>query len=99
MAISIMSSDGKIYPKDNALRIELKDRAGHPVNAAHLRLDLSMNMPGMVMHSAAKVEKLDAPGEYVAHLTPEMAGDWTVDVNYQGSAGPTTLELPISVTQ
>jgi copper/silver efflux system protein len=99
MAISIMSSDGKIYPKDNALRIELKDRAGHPVNAPHLRLDLSMNMPGMVMHSAAKVEKLDAPGEYVAHLTPEMAGDWTVDVNYQGSAGPTTLELPISVTQ
>ena len=98
-AVSIMSSDGKIYPKDNILRIQFKDRDGHPVTAAGLRLDLSMNMPGMVMHSAAKVEKLDTPGEYVAHLTPEMAGDWTVDITYQGPAGPKTLELPINVSQ
>jgi Cu(I)/Ag(I) efflux system membrane protein CusA/SilA len=97
LAISIMSSDGKIYAKDNSLRIEFKDRNGHPVNAADVRLDLSMNMPGMVMHSAAKIEKLDSPGEYLAHLTPEMAGDWTADINYQGPAGPTNLQLPISV--
>ncbi|MBV8216133.1 MAG: CusA/CzcA family heavy metal efflux RND transporter [Verrucomicrobia bacterium] len=99
VTVSIMSSDGTIRAKENTLAIRFADRNGHPVNAAHVRLDLSMNMPGMVMHSAAKIEKQKPSGEYVAHLTPDMAGDWSADISYQGPKGLATLQLPISVKQ
>jgi hypothetical protein len=94
-----MTADGKIYAKDNALSIKFADRTGHPLQIADVRLDLSMNMPGMVMHSSAKMEKQNSPGEYLAHLTPEMAGDWNADLSYQGPQGVTTFQVPISVTQ
>jgi Cu(I)/Ag(I) efflux system membrane protein CusA/SilA len=99
VTVSVMTADGKIYAKDNALSIKFADRTGHPLQIADVRLDLSMNMPGMVMHSSAKMEKQNSPGEYLAHLTPEMAGDWNADLSYQGPQGVTTFQVPISVTQ
>jgi hypothetical protein len=38
-------------------------------------------------------------GDYKAHLTPDMAGDWSVDLSYQGPKGPAKLKVPVNVKQ
>jgi hypothetical protein len=99
VTVSILSPDGQIHAKDNALKIKFQDPGGHPVDAENVKLELNMNMPGMVMHSGAKIKKDDGTGDYQAHLTPDMAGDWSVDLSYQGPQGPTKLNVPVNVTQ
>jgi Cu(I)/Ag(I) efflux system membrane protein CusA/SilA len=99
VTISILSPDGQIHAKDNALQIKFQDPGGHPVDAENVKMELNMNMPGMVMHSGAKINKDNGMGDYQAHLTPEMAGDWSVDLSYQGPQGPTKLKIPVNVKQ
>jgi hypothetical protein len=38
----------------------------------------------------------DGMGDYKADLTPDIAGDWSVDVSYQG---PAKLKVPVSVSK
>jgi hypothetical protein len=64
-----------------------------------VKLELNMNMTGMVMHSGAKIKKDDKIADYRAHLTPDMAGDWSVDLSYQGPQGPAKLTVPVNVKQ
>jgi hypothetical protein len=99
VTVSILSSDGRIHARDNALQIKFQDPGGHPVDAENVKLELNMNMPGMVMHSGAKIRKDDGMGDYQAHLTPDMAGDWSVDLSYQGPQGSAKLKVPVNVTQ
>jgi hypothetical protein len=97
--VSILSADGQIHAKDNALQIEFQDPGGHPVDAENVKLELNMNMPGMVMHSGAKIKKDDRMGDYKADLSADMAGDWSVDLSYQGPQGPEKLKVPVNVKQ
>jgi hypothetical protein len=98
VTVSILSADGQIHAKDNALQIKFLDPAGHPVAAENVKVELNMNMPGMEMHSGAKI-KSDGMGDYKADLMPDMAGDWSVDVSYQGPQGPAQLRVPVNVKQ
>ena len=91
--VSILSVDGQIHAKDNALQIKFQDAGGHPVDAENVKLELNMNMPGMVMHSGANINKDDGMRDYKAHLTPDMAGDWSVDLSYKGPKGPAKLKV------
>jgi len=99
VTVSILSSDGEIHAKDNALQIKFQGPGGRPVDAENVKLELNMNMPGMVMHSGAKIKKDHKIGDYQAHLTPDMAGDWSVDVSYQGPQGPAKLTVTVNVKQ
>ena len=99
VTVSILSADGQIHAKENALKIVFQDRAGNPVPTENVKLELNMNMPGMVMHSGAKIEKGSQMGDYKAHLTPDMAGDWSVDLSYHGPQGSAQLKVPVNVTQ
>ena len=99
VTVSILSSDGEIHAKDNVLQIKFQDPGGHPVDAENVKLELNMNMTGMVMHSGAKIKKDDKIGDDRAHLTPDMAGDWSVDLSYQGPQGPAKLTVPVNVKQ
>jgi hypothetical protein len=99
VTVSILSSDGEIHAKDNALQIKFQDPGGHPVNAENVKLELNMNMPGMVMHSGARIKKDEKIGDYQAHLTPDMAGDWSADLSYKGPQGPAKLTVPVNVKQ
>ena len=99
VTVSILSSDGEIHAKDNALQIKFQGPGGNPVDAENVKLELNMNMPGMVMHSGANINKNDGVGDYKARLTPDMAGDWSVDLSYQGPQGPAKLKVPVNVKQ
>jgi YtkA-like len=99
VTVSVLSADGQIYARDNSLEIKFEDQDGRPVNVENVKLNLNMNMPGMEMHSAAKMN-VDPKGDsHQAHLTPDMAGDWVADLSYQGPKGPGKLMVPINVKQ
>jgi hypothetical protein len=51
------------------------------------------------MHSGAKIKKDDKIGDYQVRLTPDMAGDWSVDLSYQGPQGAAKLTVPVNVKQ
>ncbi|MGA8657970.1 MAG: CusA/CzcA family heavy metal efflux RND transporter [Chthoniobacterales bacterium] len=99
VTVSILSPDGRIHAKDNSLQIKFQDQGGHPVDAENVKLELNMNMPGMVMHSGAKINREARSGYYQAHLTPEMAGDWSADLSYEGPQGAAKVTLPVNVTR
>jgi hypothetical protein len=44
-------------------------------------------------------KKDDKIGDYRADLTPDMTGDWSVDLSYQGPQGPAKLAVPVKVKQ
>jgi hypothetical protein len=38
-------------------------------------------------------------GAYQARLTLDMAGDWSVDLSFQGPQGPAKLTVPVNVKE
>ena len=58
---------------------------------------LSMAMPGMNMRSPASIELTSVPGRYLAEVTPDMMGDWSGVVDYDGPRGNSDVQLSISV--
>jgi hypothetical protein len=56
-----------------------------------------MNMTGMVMHSGATVKRTDTPGRYRVEVTPDMAGDWTASLSFNGPRGPSETSLTVNV--
>ena len=99
VTVSILSSDGQIHTKDDALQIKFQDPGGHPDDAENVKLELNMNMPGMVTHSGPQVKGDNATGDFRAHLRPDIAGDWIADLSYKGPHGPAKVTVPVNVNQ
>jgi hypothetical protein len=62
-----------------------------------VKFDLDMNMPGMAMHSGSTIEPGDATGRYRARIKPDMAGDWTAQLHYDGPRGSGDINFTINV--
>ena len=58
--------------------------------------DRESQMPGLVIQGA-KIKKRIRSWIYQAHLTPDMAGDWSVDLSCEGPQGPAKLTVPVNV--
>jgi YtkA-like protein len=95
--VSILSADGKIHAKDNALQIEFQDQRGHPVDAENVKLNLNMDMPGMEMNAGAAVSSSGSPGLYQIKVKPSVAGDWNAKVSWQGPNGQEQAMIPVTV--
>ena len=81
----------------NMLGIEFHDSKGQLIDAGTVSLNLDMNMPGMVMHSAAKVSPTGKPGQYRVEIKPEMAGDWMAQLSYNGERGGGKTNFKVTV--
>jgi hypothetical protein len=51
----------------------------------------------MVMHNAATVKPSGTPGQYRASIKPDMAGDWTVKLEYDGPRGKGEVSFTVTV--
>jgi hypothetical protein len=54
-------------------------------------------MPGMVMHSGSTISPAGGTGRYRAKVKPDMAGDWTAQLNYNGPRGSGDVSFTVSV--
>jgi hypothetical protein len=52
-----------------------------------------MPMPGMPMFGSIDVHKTDTPGRYAANGEFSMAGTWRVTVEWDGPAGPGSINF------
>ena len=62
-----------------------------------MKLDLDMNMAGMVMHAGSDFKPTGTPGQYRAKITPDMAGGWTASLRYEGPRGKGNVSFAVNV--
>jgi copper/silver efflux system protein len=90
---------GDLHNGQSEVLVRFTNSSGQPQDVGEVRTDLSMNMPGMVMHSGSDVTKTGISGVYRAKLQPQMGGDWLLKLSWQGSAGTDQIEIPVNVKQ
>jgi copper/silver efflux system protein len=100
LTVTFIHPKGQLESGENEILIEFHDTtSGQPVDIGTVKFDLNMNMPGMVMHSAATVEPTGTPGQYRAKIKPDMAGDWTGKLHYEGPHGSGDTSFSVNVKQ
>jgi Cu(I)/Ag(I) efflux system membrane protein CusA/SilA len=97
LTVTLSSREGGLRAADNDVLVEFRNVSGEPADAGDVKLELAMNMPGMTMRSAAKVERMNKPGHYRATLKPDMPGDWTAKLSFAGPRGKDETSFPVSV--
>jgi hypothetical protein len=98
LTVNFISPKGQLQNAMNDILIEFRDSAsGELVDVGTVKFDLDMNMPGMVMHSGATIEPTGTPGQYQAKVKPDMAGDWTATLHYEGSHGEGSISFSVNV--
>ncbi|HVZ64172.1 MAG TPA: CusA/CzcA family heavy metal efflux RND transporter [Opitutaceae bacterium] len=83
----------------NEVTIEFLDTNGAPVDVGTVKFDLDMNMQNMVMHSGSTISPAGGPGRYRAEIKPDMAGDWTAQLHYDGPHGQGSVSFTVNVAQ
>ena len=77
------------------IQIEGKSAEGQLVDLGTVKLELIMDMPGMPMHSSAPVN--GSNGKYSASVKPQMRGDWTAKVSFDGPGGKGDASFRVTV--
>ena len=98
LAVAFYRSEGGLSRGDNEVVIEFRDAAtGQPADVGVLKFALDMNMPGMVMHSGSTILPAGGIGRYRAKIRPDMAGDWTAQLHYEGPRGAGDINFTVNV--
>jgi Cu(I)/Ag(I) efflux system membrane protein CusA/SilA len=97
MMVTLTTPTGQLRNADNEVLIEFRDASGKLVDVGTVKFDLDMNMPGMVMHSGGRILPTGTPGQYQAKIKPDMAGDWTAKLTYQGPRGTGQISFSANV--
>jgi Cu(I)/Ag(I) efflux system membrane protein CusA/SilA len=97
LTVNFYHPQGGLRFAENKVTIEFRDASGAPVDAGTVRFDLDMNMQNMVMHSGSTITPAGAPGRYRATIKPDMAGDWTAQLHYDGSRGQGSVSFTVNV--
>ncbi len=88
---------GELRNGQSEILIDFRDATGQLVDVGTVKFDLDMNMPGMVMHSGSMIEATGTPGQYRAKVKPDMGGDWTGTVTYEGPRGSGKVNFSVNV--
>ncbi len=98
LTLNLYAPEGGLTQAENVVTLEFRDEAtGAPVDVGVVRFALDMNMTGMVMHSGSTIDPAGAPGLYRARVKPEMGGDWTAQIHYDGPRGAGDFGFTVSV--
>jgi copper/silver efflux system protein len=88
---------GQIRKAPSELLIEFRDANGQLVDVGEVKMEANMNMPGMQMHAGATIERTKTPGQYLAKIKPDMAGDWMAKLSYEGPKGSSQTSFSVTV--
>ena len=80
-----ISLRGDLQMPSSEVQIEGKNAEGQFVDLGKVKLELTMDMPGMPMHGSGVVSGTN--GQYTAAIKPDMRGEWTAKVTFDGSKG------------
>jgi Cu(I)/Ag(I) efflux system membrane protein CusA/SilA len=98
LTINFYNSEGGLRFAENEVVIQFLDAStGEPIDVGIVTFALDMNMPGMVMHSGSTIEPAGVVGRYRAKIKPDMAGDWTAQLHYDGPHGAGQFSFSVNV--
>src|SRR4029077_12377081 len=97
LTITLLHPHGQLRAASNEAFIEFRNAGGELVDAGDVKLNLGMNMAGMVMHSGATIKRADTPGRYRVEVTPDMGGDWTASLSFDGPQGHSETSFTVNV--
>ena len=97
LTITLLHPHGQLRAAANEAFIEFRNASGELVDVGEVKLNLGMNMTGMVMHSGATVKRTDTPGRYRVEITPDMGGDWTANLSFDGPQGHSETSFSVNV--
>jgi Cu(I)/Ag(I) efflux system membrane protein CusA/SilA len=98
LTVNFYLPEGGLRLAENNANIEFLDaRGGAPIDVGKVTFALDMNMPGMAMHSGSTITRAGGTGRYQAKIKPEMAGDWTAQLHYDGERGSGDLSFTVNV--
>jgi Cu(I)/Ag(I) efflux system membrane protein CusA/SilA len=98
LTVGLYDPEGGLALGDNRVTVEFRDAAGgEPVDVGRLAFALDMDMPGMAMHSGSTITPGDGPGRYRVDVKPEMGGDWTAQLHYDGPRGSGDVSFTVNV--
>ena len=88
---------GDLRNKESDLLLEFRNNAGELVDVGAVKFDLNMDMAGMTMRDAGRIQATGTPGQYRVKTSPSMAGDWRASVSYDGPHGHSATSVLLSV--
>jgi hypothetical protein len=88
---------GDLRSTQSDLVLEFRNATGELVDVGTVRFDLNMNMAGMNMHDAGRIQSTGKPGQYRVKTSPGMAGDWRANLSYDGPHGSGETNILLNV--
>jgi hypothetical protein len=98
LTIDISNANGVLKHGNEEFFLTFKDASGKPVDVGAVALNFFM--PGMgtmpAMNTAATFTTTGTPGIYQGKAKIEMAGEWQLQITYDGPAGTGKATLPVT---
>lgn len=96
--VTLSTDDGVIKHGDEEFTLAFSDASGKPVDVGSASLNFFMPAMGSMsaMNDAATLTTTGTPGVYRGKVKLSMAGEWQVQIAYEGAAGKGKTSFPIT---
>jgi nitrogen fixation protein FixH len=99
LTVMLSTPDGVIKHGDTEVTLSFTDSAGKPVDVGAVSLNFHMPAMGSMsaMNNAMTLTTGGSPGVYRCKGKIDMAGEWQVQIAYEGAAGTGKTSFPVTV--
>jgi len=98
LTVSLATSDGVLKHGNTEFTLTFTDSSGKPVDVGAVALTYHMPQMGTMqaMNDGATFTTTDTPGVYRGKANIEMAGEWQVQITYDGPKGRGQASFPVT---
>jgi len=98
LTVALATSDGVLKHGDTEFTLTFSDSSGKPVDVGAVAQTFHMPQMGTMqaMNDAATFTTTDTPGLYRGKANIQMAGEWQVQITYDGPKGRGQASFPVS---
>ncbi len=98
LTVTLSTEDGVLRHGDKDFMLAFTDASGKPVDVGAVALTFHMPQMGSMqpMNDAATFTTTETPGIYRGKANIEMAGEWQVQITYEGPAGKGKASFPVT---
>ncbi len=98
LTVTLSNKDGVLKHGDEQFMLTFKDASGKTVEVGAVSLNFYMPAMGTMpaMNDQATFTTTGTPGVYSGRAKIEVAGEWQVQISYEGPAGSGKTSFPVT---
>ncbi len=98
LTVTLSNRDGVLKHGDSEFMLTFKDASGKTIDVGAVALNFFMPAMGTMsaMNDQASFTTTNTPGVYRGKAKIEVAGEWQVQVSYEGAAGTGKTSFPVT---